>query len=114
MIRCAISRLFVRVYVYIHVVCLVWSKTIRAAKNMKVFRRAEILDAPASATFFPDTSRSAEFLTRFYSEYFLDATRMDSTVAKDDVVPRERTELSMSRMYSCTTATSERIKAGQC
>jgi len=29
-------------------------------------------------------------------------------------LPRERTELSMSRMYSCTTATSWRITAGHC
>lgn len=31
-----------------------------------------------------------------------------------DVVSRERTELSMSRMYSCTTATSWRITTGHC
>lgn len=83
-------------------------KNIHKRRNTLDFRGFRgILSGHVSIGWILDT-----FLFQVHSRR---ATRMDFTVRRDDVVPRQRrTELSMSRMYSCTTATSWRITAGHC
>lgn len=71
---------------------------------MKIFACTETLDTAytsvAFATFFPDTFRSVEFLTRFYSKYIPVALLEWISPWRDDVVSRERNY----RCHECTRA----------